>query len=130
MPPPQAATRTALCHAAAALLIALALPATAAARCTLQARDIVGAWEARGGTGDFETFELSARGGTQRFSSWLHQRPEIVDADWSLRDCVLAVTPRRNEMPAFQYQVSMHQGRLHLREAPRRRAAVYARVRR
>lgn len=114
----------------AVLALLIALPVAAAGACGVKERDILGAWKARGDAGDFEAFEFSAQGGAHRFSSWLHERPEIVDADWSLRDCVLTITPRRNEMPAYQFQVSMKKGRLQLREAPRMRSAEYVRVRR
>lgn len=49
---------------------------------------VPGAWRLETGTGPFEVVELAADGG---FASWLHQRPEIVGAQWHLRGCALTI---------------------------------------
>lgn len=56
--------------------------------CARLADAVPGAWRLETGAGPFEVVELATDGG---LASWLHQRPEIVGAQWHLRGCALTI---------------------------------------
>lgn len=65
------------------------------AACKLQTADIHGAWMYASGEGFFEAFEISK---DYRFNSWLHDRPELIDASWTLKNCALRVRSHDKSM--------------------------------
>ncbi len=109
-------------------LVFLLVSGLAAAAEPCQERQILGAWESSDGNGFFEQFELSRSTTAHTFNSWLHERPDLVDASWELRGCVLTITPKRNALPPFIYVISVRHGKLLLRETGERLPASYSRI--
>lgn len=96
--------------------LATANAAAADAPCTLAPNDLRGAWTSQG-DGFFEQMAFGADGDRRSFDSWLHDRPEIVDATWSLDRCVLRIVPKDDAMPPFVYRARIGRGhRLELRD--------------
>jgi hypothetical protein len=69
-------------------------------------------------SGFFEQMEFTSEGARNVFNSWLHDRPEVAGASWSLKNCVLRISNPGNPALSFVYFVRMQgaQG-LELREA-------------
>jgi len=89
-----------------------------AANCTLRPEMLRGAWVHANRAGFFEQMEFTSEGGRNSFSSWLHDRPEISGATWTLEDCVLRITKQDDSSLSFVYAASMKSGsQLELREA-------------
>ena len=109
-------------------LVFLLVSGLAAATEPCQERQILGAWESSDGNGFFEQFELSRSTTAHTFNSWLHERPDLVDASWELRGCVLTITPKLNELSPFIYVISVRHGKLLLREVGERLPAIYSRI--
>ncbi|MDR1075176.1 MAG: hypothetical protein LBL59_02415 [Xanthomonadaceae bacterium] len=63
----------------------------AQAHCTIMADDIVGAWAAKEEESHFEEMTFERESGRRVFNSWLHHRPEMVNARWQLEDCRLTI---------------------------------------
>jgi hypothetical protein len=72
------------------------------ASCKLTEKEIVGEWQTVDDDGFFGEFEITSN---HRFNSWLHQRPELVDATWKFNDCNLIIMD--NTQPNFVYQVKL-----------------------
>jgi hypothetical protein len=72
------------------------------ASCKITDKEIIGEWQTVNDDGFFGEFEIT---GNHRFNSWLHQRPELVDAAWKLNDCTLIIID--NTQPDFVYQVKL-----------------------
>ena len=74
----------------------------AQATCKVNQSDILGAWTtADNQFEDFEEFELSKDG---KFNSWLHQRPDILNAKWLFKNCHLIITTSDIH---FDYQIKI-----------------------
>lgn len=68
------------------------------------------------GAGFFQEMAFSIEGSSHQFNSWLHHRPEIMNAAWELKDCKLTIKPA-NDMDDFNYTViNAKKNRLLLRE--------------
>jgi len=87
-----------------------------AANCTLRSEMLRGAWVQANRVGFFEQMEFTSEGGQNSFSSWLHDRPEISGATWTLDDCVLRITKQDDSSLSFVYAASMKGRQLELRE--------------
>jgi len=118
--------RSSLTRAFAVPLAALTINA-AAAECTLRPQMLHGAWLHSNRAGYFEQMEFSSDGGRNSFNSWLHDRPEIAGATWTLDHCILRITKQDDASFVFVYTASMKSGRLELREAGQP-VATYKRV--
>ena len=100
-----------------AAMVALA-PASSTAKCAMTEKSLTGSWEQVSRAGAFEQMELSLDNGRRVFHSWLHERPEITDGQWSLKGCTLEV--RVPSAPALNYTftvIAADGKRLILREA-------------
>jgi hypothetical protein len=101
---------------------------TEAADCTLRPEMLRGAWARASQAGFFEQMEFNSERGRNSFSSWLHDRPEISGATWTLEDCVLRITGPDDSSLSFVYVASMNsRSQLELRE-PSQPVAKYRRV--
>ncbi|MGL4476245.1 MAG: hypothetical protein ACRCT7_17600 [Shewanella sp.] len=112
------------------LLIAIS-PALHADTCSVTEDDIVGAWSQQGEQGFFEEFALTSdsNSGVKDFNSWLHHRPELVNAAWEFKDCQLIITPRSNEFPPFQLNIlSLKENTLQLQDESEDLPSVYKRI--
>ena len=115
----------------AAFVFLLTAPgiALSAGRCPATERELMGAWSRSGDSGFFEEFLLEADGGVHTFSSWLHQRPELSGASWSLDDCRLVVTPQHGESGPFRLKVvALERDKLRLYDESDHLESFYVRI--
>lgn len=111
------------------LALLFTAPAGAANPCGVTEQDLLGAWSCNGDSGFFEEMELTLDGGVRRFDSWLHQRPELSAATWTLRECRLTITPAHGESEGFDFTVlGLGQGKLRLRDDSDGELSSYARI--
>jgi len=87
-----------------------------AANCTLRSEMLRGAWVQANRAGFFEQMEFTSEDGKNWFSSWLHDRPEISGATWTLENCVLRIGKQDDNSLSFVYAASMKGSQLELRE--------------
>ncbi len=89
----------------------------AQAACAVKDSDVIGVWASTGGGNDFfESFELNSN---HRFNSWLHDRPEVMNATWQLKDCLLKIyssTAMTKDTLDFIYRVKHKKEKLVLIE--------------
>jgi hypothetical protein len=98
--------------------LGFAAPTLAIAACSVSSNALLGAWAHTNQTGFFEQMEFTSDGKRNSFNSWLHDRPEISGATWSLQNCVLRISNPTDPSLSFVYSASMRAGqRLELREA-------------
>jgi hypothetical protein len=110
------------------LFLLASAPALSAEVCHVTEQQLLGSWSRSGNAGFFEEFSLESSSGSRTFSSWLHQRPELSDATWSLENCELIVTAADGEFPPFKFKVDLKQGTLRLYDETDHVASVYTRV--
>lgn len=81
------------------------IPSTASAPviegCLATEQNLLGSWRYLDGQGFFEAFALEEG----RFSSWLHDRPEIVGASWSLEGCELVIKSNSVAFNELRFEV-------------------------
>jgi hypothetical protein len=75
--------------------------------CTVTEKLMAGAWERSGRAGYFEQMEFTSEAGANVFNSWLHERPEILNATWSLAECTLRISTPESTFPEFIYKLRM-----------------------
>ena len=92
-------------------LVLFGLSLNGFAACAVKNHDIIGAWQYVSGDGFFEEFDIEE---SSRFNSWLHQRPEIVDASWQLKGCKLTISSQSSLN--FVYRVKLKKDILTLTE--------------
>jgi hypothetical protein len=98
-------------------------------RCPVTEREIIGAWSRSGDSGFFEEFLLEEDAGVRTFSSWLHQRPELSGASWTLEDCRLVVAPQHGEFGPFRFKVlALKRGKLRLYDESEQLGSIYVRL--
>ncbi|MFM9835064.1 MAG: hypothetical protein ACKVOA_03065 [Methylophilaceae bacterium] len=73
------------------ILLTLSPLTTLAGSCNLTEKQLIGDWHIKSGPGAFEEMSFELDENIKVFNSWLHQRPEISDGTWSLKNCVLRV---------------------------------------
>src|SRR5574337_1246144 len=114
--------------AALALLTTSAL--AQAAGCPATEPQLVGSWQSGGNAGFFEEFSLEVDDGHRTFNSWLHQRPEIMDASWKFEHCQLTVVTHDGDgLGPFRFRViGLAHGRLRLIDLSDRTKSVYVRM--
>jgi hypothetical protein len=123
---PNPSVRRALGLALAGLV--LFVPIAAAAECSVTPESLRGAWEHTSGAGFFQQMEFTSDEGRAVFNSWLHERPEVIGATWSLEKCTLRISSLTDRSLSFVYAASMKGSqRLELRESGRP-VAKYRRV--
>lgn len=112
------------------LLLTLSGAAISAEHCAVKEDAVLGAWSSIGGAGFFQEFELQKADGSNTFNSWLHERPELMNAEWTLDNCQLVITPSHAESSPFRFNVLELKGdRLRLRDESDSSEARYKRVR-
>ena len=117
-------------HIALVLLLAASTQVLASDKCAVTEHSLAGSWKFVSGTGFFEEFTLSTEASTRRFDSWLHQRPEISGAAWTLKKCELIVTPQSGDISPFRLKVvSLKGGNLRLLDTSDQTISVYQRIR-
>ena len=108
-------------YAIALVALFLALPAAAqaqaAAPCQVRESDLLGAWASAGKAGYFQQMEFSVTDGKNAFNSWLHDRPEVMNAQWTLAQCELRITKATDASLSFTFNVALRNRRLELRES-------------
>jgi len=94
--------------------------------CTGLEDQLIGVWQNTGGPGFFEAMSFSTDGQSRRFDSWLHDRPDVTDASWSVEGCRLVISTRGDGLGPFEYSIAMdtHELRLQEREGD---VAIYSR---
>ena len=113
----------------ALLVLLTASGLTHATGCPVTESDLVGAWSRTGDSGFFEEFSLERSAGGRSFNSWLHQRPEIADATWSLENCQLAVVPMHGDFSPFRFKViGLKHGNLRLYDVSDHTESIYMRL--
>ena len=61
--------------------------------CRVADTALLGDWQVASGRSVFQTFTLTREDdGTPRFDSWLHQRPDTLNARWQRDGCRIVVT--------------------------------------
>lgn len=109
-------------------LIAASTPALAAVVCPVAERDLTGYWSRSSQIGGFEEFLLEVDAGTRTFNSWLHQRPDLLQATWKIENCRLVITSRLGEHPQVRLKImSLRKGKLRLYDELNREESVYLR---
>lgn len=113
----------------ALLLFATSSAVMATGGCPATEQALIGAWSRSGNAGFLEAFALEVDSGARVFNSWLHERPEISDAAWTLENCQLIVVPAHGELPPFRFTVlQLDRGRLRLRDESNDVESTYARL--
>ncbi len=120
-------TRRLLQYAFTCLFATLSFAAMA--ECRVTEKQLIGAWTQLNDEGFFEEMAFAVNGKQRRFDSWLHQRPEITGARWSLKQCRLTIDSKTDASLSFEFWVAISaKGRLELRESPDAAATRYKRV--
>lgn len=95
--------------------------------CKVTEKSLLGGWVRDGEDGFFEEMAFSVEGKSNAFNSWLHHRPEIVAASWTLKGCTLTIKPT-SDMPEFTYTViNVSKNSLGLRASDDNLAGYYKR---
>lgn len=105
--------------AAGALAAAMACPMSAHAAdfCEVSDDVLIGTWTIASDGGVFEQMEFTTAGEQNFFNSWLHERPEISNATWTLQNCTLRITKANDPSHPLVFTTSIGTGqRLELRE--------------
>jgi hypothetical protein len=113
------------------LFVALltAFPLSAIATCEVTEKQILGSWVQVTKNGFFEEMAFELDGKTQSFSSWLHQRPEIMGATWGLNNCRLSIENKDNKSLSFTFSVTVNKkGQLELKGEKDTAVSRYKRV--
>jgi hypothetical protein len=98
------------------------------AACKLTPQSVNGAWERTSRAGYFEQMEFTSEGAHKVFNSWLHERPEVQGATWSLEHCVLRIWSASDASLSFEYAAGVGpRQRLELRKAGEP-VAIYRRI--
>lgn len=104
--------------------------AIAAEPCDARQSDLVGAWHRSGVDGFFEQMAFSRDGERRVFDSWLHERPEFMDASWQLDGCRLTVVPKDDADLTFRLTIlSLDRERLRFRDEGNGTTGTYRRHR-
>jgi hypothetical protein len=75
----------------ASLFGAIATGGNLAQACNITPQRLIGSWVCVSSACEFQEMRFEREGNKLKFSSWLHQRPEIVNASWSLKQCQLQI---------------------------------------
>jgi hypothetical protein len=111
---------------------AAARPKASPENCVDIQRRVLGNWKLRSGEpGFFEEMEFRAdRGDTPRFSSWLHMRPDTLNAIWGARKCRIDITTAwQNGDETHMTVMSLTRDALRIRYDGDKAVSTYHRVR-
>lgn len=89
-------------------------------------KQILGSWECVAACPD-EQIEFAVEGGQRTYASWLHDRPSVVGAVWTLEGTRLTVT--RDGQPLYDWEVKATKVKLELTPADGTAPAVMRRMR-
>ena len=113
----------------AVLLLTASTQGFASGKCPATKDTLPGSWSLTSDEGFFEEFTLSAESNSRRFDSWLHHRPEISGASWSLENCELVMNPQNGEMSPLRFKVvTLMKGRLQLQDTSDQTVSTYRRL--
>ncbi len=76
---------------ATSLFGAIAMGGNLAQACNVAPQRLIGSWVCVSSACEFQEMRFEREGNRLKFSSWLHQRPEIINASWSMRQCQLQI---------------------------------------
>ncbi len=96
--------------------LAFFTPFAHAATCNVGENDLKGVWLATNSYAAFEQMEFGIEDGKKVFNSWLHERPEIMDGNWSLKNCNLHVAHTTNPDMTYNFVARLNHGKLELKE--------------
>lgn len=97
--------------------------------CTVTEQNLVGGWVAESGATEFQKMAFASDQDGKTFSSWLHERPEILGTAWSLEACVLRITHPTDSIQSYEYRVKQaDKGRLILEVGDDNEVSEYKRV--
>ncbi len=95
----------------------LAVTFAQAKACNVTESSLEGAWQRANEAGFFEQMAFTKEGDLKVFNSWLHERPEISNGSWTLKDCVLKISNSSNRDFSFTYLVQhANKGKLEIKE--------------
>ena len=82
-------------------LVATLLPLSivSAEYCPATSEKLIGVWEQSGENVFFQIFKLEKH----IFNSWLHERPEIINAHWELENCIITIDNKSDT--GFKFKV-------------------------
>ena len=103
-------------------------PISVMAACEITEKQILGTWTRIGNQGFFEDMSFELDGKVRSFSSWLHDRPEIMGATWVLKDCRLSIDNKEDKNLSFTFTVTLNKGLLELKEGKDVITAKYKRI--
>ncbi len=83
-----------------------AAPATTPS-CTISETVIIDGWKAADDSTEYEQIAFSMEDGKREFSTWMHERPEIVGGSWSLTGCTLTLDAPYAAVNKQSYGISM-----------------------
>ncbi len=87
---------------------AIAVGGNFAQACNVVPQRLIGSWVCVSSACEFEEMRFEREGNRLKFSSWLYQRPEIVNASWSLRQCQLQI---KHQNMVREFRVSKLNGK-------------------
>ena len=116
-------------HLIAVLLLTASTQGFASGKCPATEDSLAGSWQLTSDEGFIEEFTLSTESNSRRFDSWLHHRPEISGATWTLENCELVVTPRNGDITQFRFKIVTLKNRLlRLQDTSDQTASTYRRL--
>jgi hypothetical protein len=112
-----------------ALALLALLPVTASAEksraCNVDEQQLLGYWK---GNGPFEEMHFTNEDGVNIFNSWLHQRPDHLNAVWSVSQCKLKIGPRGDGDSSYEFTIRLSGKSLYLADAVDKSTARYRRL--
>ncbi len=103
-------------------------PISVIAACDVTENQIIGSWTRVGEQGFFEDIEFELDGKTRSFNSWLHERPEVMGATWTLKDCRLSIENKEDKNLSFTFALALKKGLLLLKEDKNAVTSKYKRI--
>lgn len=98
--------------------------------CPITERSLIAGWKRTSGEGFFEEMAFEYEGKKRVFSSWLHQRPEIINGSWKFENCTIFINHSTSKELSFALKVDeYHKGRISLYDVTEKYYAVYKRIR-
>ena len=98
------------------------------AACEVTEKQIVGSWTRVSEQGFFEDMAFELDGKARSFNSWLHERPEVMGATWTLKDCRLRIDNKEDKNLSFAFAVALNKGVLVLKDDKDAVTSKYKRI--
>lgn len=105
--------------------------ATIAASCPITEHGLIsGGWMRDSATGFFAEMSFEIYEEQRIFNSWLHQRPEFINATWTFQDCNIQINHPTEPQLNFTFELlKATKKRIYLREKGDSDIAIYRNVR-